>query len=323
MKDQNCENYENHLYENLEPKDFECLETIGEGSYGKVYKCENKTKLGKFFAIKRFVIPQNNSIDSKDKKNEIIKEMNNLATLQTYNFKPSSLPNYYGYYKETDKFKEANHCLVFDYFPMSLRNFLNQEKNPLDLQNLKKIYDSLLYGMTFLQIIDISHRDLKPENLAFDESGCLKILDFGGAKNCSKIEENSKSNNEMTIFGSKNYMAPEILEALEKDETHQERNSYKSDVFSFGLIILEIGTFKKIIHDGNVEVLKKEITKNLAKFKDNYKSLKGSERKEFKKIYRIIEKCVEIESKERPDFIEIFTSNLMKDKMVFHILIES
>ena len=53
---------------------------------------------------------------------------------------------------------------------------------------------------------NIIHRDIKPENLVFDETGYLKLTDFGIAR---EWQPNSENSNETS--GTPGYMAPEVM----------------------------------------------------------------------------------------------------------------
>ena len=293
---------ENHLFDDLLPEKFEWLELVGQGKFGKVYKCIYNGQKDKFFAIKRFVLTPNNSHQNKNKINQINIEMNNLNKLRLYPLKPSSIPQYYGYYTEIDKFSEANYCLVFEYLPKTLRSFIGDQaksKEFLPFIKLNTFFQDLLHGLAYLQAIELSHRDLKPDNMAFDDAGHLKIIDFGIAKDVFELIKQVNSTNiptkfQMTIAGTEAYMAPEVLNAyiLQKSEPI---NVYKTDVFAFGLIVLEMGTLKKIVHNSaqnkDLKLLLEGIQSHLKTFKQTYHGLKGSEKNSFKLIFDLVKEC--------------------------------
>ena len=84
----------------------------------------------------------------------------------------------------------------------------------------------------------ILHFDIKPHNILLDENFCPKISDFGLAKLCTK----EGSNISMTgARGTVDYIAPEVFCRNFGEVSH------KSDVYSYGMMILEIvGGRKKI-----------------------------------------------------------------------------
>ena len=102
----------------------------------------------------------------------------------------------------------------------------------------------------YLHKHDIVHRDIKPENLLLDECGNVRVTDFGIAKVIS---------NKCTPFGSRSYMAPEIVSGIRQgcDMTADEvekvlmtKESVKGlDVWSCGIVLyfLLVGKFPPII----------------------------------------------------------------------------
>ncbi|DAZ94353.1 TPA: hypothetical protein N0F65_000917 [Lagenidium giganteum] len=85
----------------------------------------------------------------------------------------------------------------------------------------------VLCALEYVHREDMLYRDLKLENLVLDRQGYPKVLDFGFAKpNAAKTSRN------MTLCGSMDYMAPEIL----LHEPHDQR----ADVWSFGVLMYEM-----------------------------------------------------------------------------------
>lgn len=91
----------------------------------------------------------------------------------------------------------------------------------------------LAQGMLYLHTCKpaIIHRDLKPANLLIDDSGVLKVADFG----LSKVRPDPKKNEKGDTFmmtgetGSYRFMAPEIFRHLSYNET--------VDIYSYGMIL--------------------------------------------------------------------------------------
>ncbi|GLJ12284.1 hypothetical protein SUGI_0188060 [Cryptomeria japonica] len=74
----------------------------------------------------------------------------------------------------------------------------------------------------------VLHCDIKPENILLDESFCPKVSDFGLAK----LVEKERSLSMSTIRGTRGYLAPEWFEL--------NPITAKADVYSFGMVLLEI-----------------------------------------------------------------------------------
>jgi serine/threonine protein kinase len=77
-----------------------------------------------------------------------------------------------------------------------------------DLKNSVRFYASeILVALEEIHLHNVIHRDVKPENVMIDNSGHIKLIDFG----FSKILEAKKSFKTYTICGTTGYTAPEIL----------------------------------------------------------------------------------------------------------------
>ena len=88
----------------------------------------------------------------------------------------------------------------------------------------------------------ITHRDLKPENLMVSHEGLVKILDFGLAKLAPlKGAPSDLCTTSLTplglVLGTVGYMSPE--------QANGGRSDFRSDQFSFGLVLYEIVTGKR------------------------------------------------------------------------------
>ncbi|KAM5547312.1 hypothetical protein ABKV19_001688 [Rosa sericea] len=93
-------------------------------------------------------------------------------------------------------------------------------------------YIVVLRGLLYLHHEKhIIHRDFKPSNLLINHSGEIKITDFG----VSAIKANT-SEQANTFVGTYNYMSPERIQG--------NSYSYKSDIWSLGLVLLECATGK-------------------------------------------------------------------------------
>jgi serine/threonine protein kinase len=134
-----------------------------------------------------------------------------------------------------DGFRRA---LVFEFLPNdSLEKFISSrvvENRILNLDKLQDIALGVAKGIEYLhQGCDqqILHFDIKPQNVLLDQNFNPKISDFGLAKLCSKDQSVVSMT---TARGTLGYIAPEVFS----------RNfgnvSSKADIYSFGILLLEI-----------------------------------------------------------------------------------
>jgi serine/threonine protein kinase len=147
---------------------FEKIKTIGSGTYGVVYKGKNKEK-NEIIAIKKIKI----ELESEGVPSTALREISILRELRHPNI-----------VELKDVVCSENKLyLIFEYLELDLRKYFEQQPNEyLDLELIKSFLNQLLEGIAYCHSKKIIHRDLKPQNLLIDQSGSLKIADFGLAR---------------------------------------------------------------------------------------------------------------------------------------------
>ncbi|XP_073359393.1 cysteine-rich receptor-like protein kinase 44 [Aegilops tauschii subsp. strangulata] len=195
---------------------------LGEGGFGKVYK--GMMPDGQEIAVKRL------SEGSKQGLRELKNELLLVAKLQHRN-----LVNLIG-----ACLNEEDKLLVYEYIPKkSLDAFIfdDEKRGKLAWDTRYKIICGIARGLVYLHDesrIKVIHRDLKPSNILLEMDMNPKISDFGLA---SIFDGDHTKHITRRVAGTYGYMAPEyaVLGHV----------STKSDVFSFGMIILEIVTGRR------------------------------------------------------------------------------
>lgn len=315
--------YENHLLFELSPENFQIIDLIPKKTDGKLMKAIYNGDKTKYYAIK--VLTFNTS--ETDKKLELQKEIKTLEKIQNIKIKPDSIAQFYGFFQKfNEKKNEIEYSLVFDYYEYSLKDLL-EKKELLTFENIYNIYKSLINCFAFLQSHLISHKCLKPENIMINAANKIKINGYGLVKDIEDYYQKQVAN---SFNEHEFYVAPEILKAFNKKNIFDEKiNFFKNVVYSFGLIILEIGTMKIIQKNGDVDGLAKEIEKNFIQFKKNYinKLISNDDKTKFEKLLNKLNLSLSLNPDMRPDFLRIFSDSIIEDplnyqKIAIHTIID-
>ncbi|XP_058073065.1 G-type lectin S-receptor-like serine/threonine-protein kinase B120 [Magnolia sinica] len=195
---------------------------LGQGGFGPVYK--GKLLDGREIAVKRLSKSSRQGLE--EFKNEVVL----IAKLQHMN-----LVRLLGCCIEREEM-----ILLYDYMPnKSLDSYLFDatKRVLLDWGKRRHIINGIAQGILYLHKysrLKIIHRDLKASNILLDGEMNPKISDFGLARMFIGNETQANTNR---VVGTYGYMSPEY--AMEG------HFSIKSDVFSFGVLLLEIMTGKK------------------------------------------------------------------------------
>nr|XP_023889764.1 rust resistance kinase Lr10-like [Quercus suber] len=194
---------------------------LGQGGYGCVYK--GKLQDGCFVAVKVLE-------ESKANGEEFINEVASISRTSHVN-----IVTLKGFCSEGSK-----RALIYEFMPNgSLEKFIykgnpSNSNHQLGWETLYNIAIGIARGLEYLHRgcnTRILHFDIKPHNILLDENFCPKISDFGLAKICPR----EKSIISMVgARGTTGYIAPEVFSRTFGEISH------KSDVYSYGMMVLEM-----------------------------------------------------------------------------------
>ncbi|HEY0962460.1 MAG TPA: bifunctional protein-serine/threonine kinase/phosphatase [Pseudomonadales bacterium] len=114
----------------------------------------------------------------------------------------------------------------------TLRQWMYDNPRP-DLAQVRELAKQIAASLRVLQRLGMLHRDLKPDNIMLTRNGDVKLIDFGTVQ-VSGLQDIHSPLREDIPVGTADYMAPEYLLG--------ERGEYRSDIFSFGVIVYELLT---------------------------------------------------------------------------------
>ncbi|PIN09146.1 Serine/threonine protein kinase [Handroanthus impetiginosus] len=213
-----------YSYSNIKKMTRGFREKLGEGGYGSVYK--GKLRSGHDVAVKVLSKPRANGQD-------FINEVATIGRIHHVN-----VVKLVGYCAERSK------CvLVYDFMTNGSLDkyiFIRERANSsLGWARKYEIAIGVAHGIEYLHRgsdIQILHFDIKPHNILLDNNFIPKISDFGLAKYYST------KNNTVTLTaarGTIGYVASELI------NRSIGRVSSKADVYSFGMLLMEMVGLKR------------------------------------------------------------------------------
>ena len=217
--------------------EWELIEKIGEGSFGKVYKAK-RTERGRSFysAIKIISIPA-----SKGELDSVRSEMNNEQSTREYfrNLVEDCIQEIY----TMEHFCGNSHVVSFEDFKVVeyldeigwdisirmeyLTSFMDYcTGKELTEKEVIKLGCDLAMALIYCRKLNIIHRDVKPENIFVSRFGDFKLGDFGIAR------EQAHTMSNMSKKGTYSYMAPEIYKGEKYDSS--------IDIYSLGIVLYKL-----------------------------------------------------------------------------------
>ncbi|XP_028458325.1 homeodomain-interacting protein kinase 1-like isoform X2 [Perca flavescens] len=149
------------------PRQYEFLQDLGEGGFGKVVKCWNKdTK--QTVAVK---IPKFSYYDSK--------EVSILKTLMRLNLDENNIVTFFGWFHTS-----FGRALVLEMLDISIQDYiLKTHHAPMRLRDVSTVIQQLARALDALKSIGVIHADVKPDNIMLVDHRrrpfAVKLIDFG------------------------------------------------------------------------------------------------------------------------------------------------
>ncbi|XP_013591999.1 PREDICTED: glycerophosphodiester phosphodiesterase protein kinase domain-containing GDPDL2-like isoform X1 [Brassica oleracea var. oleracea] len=207
-----------YSYANVKRITKSFAEVVGQGGFGTVYRgtlCD-----GRSVAVK--ILKNSKGNNGED----FINEVSSMSQTSHVN-----IVTLLGFCSEGSK-----RAILYEFLENgSLDNFISSKRSSnMDWKKLYEIALGVARGLEYLHHgcrTRIVHFDIKPQNVLLDDNLCPKVSDFGLAKLCER-EESILSL--LETRGTIGYIAPEVFSKVYGGV------SYKSDVYSYGMLVLEM-----------------------------------------------------------------------------------
>ena len=262
---------------------YKVLQQLGEGSFGKAFLCEKESD-GSLCVIKQILIEGMNEKEKAD----VLNESNILAKLDH--------PNIIKFYDVFES-KKPKHMIniVTEYadggdLSEKIKERKNKDGNFTESEILD-YFTQICLAIKHIHEKKIIHRDLKSGNIFLMKNGFVKLGDFGIAKGFQRTIDKAK-----TMVGTPYYLSPEILEGKPYDS--------KSDIWSLGVLLYEMMTFKMPFNANSLPMLSVKIMRG------NYIPPPVIYTKDLREL---VSKCLTLDQKNRPTIKEILGMPFIKN----------
>ncbi|XP_056162914.1 LEAF RUST 10 DISEASE-RESISTANCE LOCUS RECEPTOR-LIKE PROTEIN KINASE-like 2.4 isoform X2 [Syzygium oleosum] len=266
-------------------------EKLGQGGFGVVYK--GKIGDGSLVAVKILT-------ESKSSSDEFINEVVSISRTSHIN-----VITLLGFCYEGNK-----RALIFEYMPNgSLDKFIPSGRtlnmsSSLEWKILYQIAIGIARGLEYLHRgcnTRILHFDIKPQNILLDQDFIPKISDFGLAKLCHGKDSAVST---LGMRGTVGFIAPEVV------FRNLGRVSHKSDVYSYGMLVLEMVGFRNSdikVSDSSDMYFPDWIYRNLEPGKDMKLPMNVTEEEEVlaRKMIIVSMCCIQTSPSDRPPIVKV------------------
>jgi hypothetical protein len=223
--------------DHLRLNDFEVLQTLGTGTFGRVLLVHKKgtdvNEAANYFALKalsKSQLVQLKQIEHVNSEREVLHQI-----------KHPFIVNLHATFQDS-----LNVYMLMEYV-VGGEIFTHLRRAKRFSVHVTRFYiATLVLALKHLHSKKIIYRDLKPENLVLDAEGYLKMTDFGFSKKMDKMDRT------WTLCGTPEYLSPEVIES--------NGQSYATDYWSLGILMYEMlcghppffdstpfGTYEKIL----------------------------------------------------------------------------
>jgi serine/threonine protein kinase len=197
-------------------------ELLGEGAFGKVFLCLNLDD-GNLMAVKQITIKshQTSQVAALEAEVSVMKSLNSKHIVQ---------------FLGTERYAETL-SIFMEYISGGSIASLLIKFGAFDCHVVQRYTRQIVLGLDHLHSHGVAHRDIKGANILVDNSGIVKLTDFGGAINLKESPDGVTG--EDSAKGTAYWMAPEVIR-----QRATKSDWKKSDIWSLGCTVVEMATGK-------------------------------------------------------------------------------
>ncbi|KAF7034816.1 hypothetical protein CFC21_045782 [Triticum aestivum] len=275
-------------FEQLKSATEQFADKLGEGGFGSVFKGQ--------FGDERIAVKRLDR--SGQGKREFSAEVQTIGSIHHIN-----LVRLIGFCAE-----KSHRLLVYEYMPKgSLDRWIycrhDNDAPPLDWSTRCKIITQIAKGLSYLHeecTKRIAHLDVKPQNILLDDNFNAKLSDFG----LCKLIDRDMSQVVTRMRGTPGYLAPEWLTS---------HITEKADIYSFGVVVMEIISGRKNLDTSRSEesihlitLLEEKVKSDrLVDLIDNSSNDMQAHKQDVIQMMMLAMWCLQIDCKKRPKMSEV------------------
>uniref|UniRef100_K3X014 Cyclin-dependent kinase 2 homolog n=1 Tax=Globisporangium ultimum (strain ATCC 200006 / CBS 805.95 / DAOM BR144) TaxID=431595 RepID=K3X014_GLOUD len=216
---------------------YSIIDKVGSGTYGEVFKCQHKVSKD-IVALKKLRpdVEKNGFPVTSIREMKILKFLKHPNIVALKEIVSSSAPPKEG--------KRPPLYFAFEYMEHDLCGLLNHPRVKFTRTQIQCYMRQLLCGVAFMHRNKIVHRDIKASNLLLNNSGMLKVADFGLSRFWNEVNAKAGryTNKVVTLW----YRPPELLMGSTSYD-------FSVDIWSVGCIFAELLVGKPILQ-GKTEI---------------------------------------------------------------------
>ena len=206
---------------------FEVTELLGRGGMGEVYLARDPV-IDRPVAIKLI----GSELDDEAARRRLVREARTAGRLRH--------PNIVTIFEAGEH--ESRSYIAMEYVPGESLGALIRRRAAVPLRRRLEMMEGACAGLAHAHRAGVVHLDIKPDNLMLDDTGVVKVLDFG-------ISRRLQGETLVTahVAGTLRYMSPEQIQGRPLD--------HRSDVFSLGCSLFELVSYAPAFSGSTKEIV--------------------------------------------------------------------